>query len=342
MAKSVKGRGRRWLMAMLVLLLVAVLAVAGYLVNVLGFGDQPLASDGSREVIVEPGDGFNAVLGKLRKAGVSEGSDLQWKVLAKLTRAGGRIQVGEYAIAPGATPQRVLMQMSRGEVVRRKFTIVEGRNFRELRSELQAEPMLEDVIGALSDVEIMAKLGRGGTSPEGRFLPETYLYTRGTSDLQILERALEAMDEQLAEAWAGRREGLPLKDPEQLLTLASIIEKETGLAVERPQIAGVFLRRLEKGMLLQTDPTVIYGMGSAYDGNIRKADLERDTPYNTYRRAGLTPTPIAMPGKAALHAAAQPAPGSALYFVASGDGAHVFSDNLGDHNAAVRKYQLKR
>jgi len=322
----------------------AALAVVGYLfyVNVLDFADQPLASDGPREVIVEPGDGFNSVLAKLRRAGVTEGSDLQWRVLGKLSGAAGRIQVGEYEIAPNATPARVLEQMSNGEVVQRKFTIVEGRNFRELRAELQANTQLEHEIGKMSDAELMAALGRRGTPPEGRFLPETYAFTRGTSDLQILARALKSMDEELADAWQGRRGGLPLKDPGQLLTLASIVEKETGLAVERPQIAGVFLRRLEKGMLLQTDPTVIYGMGSAYDGNIRKADLERDTPWNTYRRAGLPPTPIAMPGKAALLAVAHPAGGSSLYFVASGGGGHVFNDSLEAHNAAVRKYQLKR
>jgi UPF0755 protein len=325
------------------LFLVVLSAVVGYLyyANVLGFADQPLASDAPREVIVEPGDGFNTVLAKLRKAGVSEGSDWQWRVLGKISGAAGRIQVGEYEIAPDATPRSLLAKMAKGEVVRRKFTIVEGWNFRELRAALQAEPQLEHAIANLSDAEIMAKLGSSG-APEGRFLPETYVFTRGTSDLEILARALEAMDKELDEAWAQRREGLPFERKDQLLTLASIVEKETGLARERPEIAGVFVRRLQKGMLLQTDPTVIYGMGSAYDGNIRKADLERDTPFNTYRRAGLPPTPIAMPGKAALLAAAHPAGGQALYFVASGGGGHVFNDSLDAHNAAVRKYQLKR
>jgi UPF0755 protein len=334
-----KGKRGRWFMVVAI----AIFAAVGYLfyVNVLDFADQPLTSDAPREVIVEPGDGFNAVLAKLRRAGVTEGSDLQWRVLGKLSGAAGRIQVGEYEIAPNATPARVLEQMSNGEVVQRKFTLVEGRNFRELRAELQANTQLEHEIDKMSDAELMAALGRRGTPPEGRFLPETYVFTRGTSDLQILARALKSMDEALAKAWQGRREGLPLKDPDQLLTLASIVEKETGLAVERPQIAGVFLRRIEKGMLLQTDPTVIYGMGTAYDGNIRKADLERDTPWNTYRRAGLPPTPIAMPGKAALLAVAHPSGGSALYFVASGGGGHVFNDSLEAHNAAVRKYQLK-
>jgi UPF0755 protein len=339
-AKQSTRRSGRLFLAMLV----ALVAVGGYLfyVNTLGFADQPLASDGPREVIVEPGDGFNTILSKLRKSGISEGSDLQWKALAKTLGAAGRIQVGEYAIAPNATPRKLLQQMSNGEVVQRKFTIVEGRNFRELRADLQADPQLEDAIARLSDAQVMARLGRQGVAAEGRFLPETYAFTRGTTDLEILARAAKAMDRELAEAWDGRRDGLPLKDPGQLLTLASIVEKETALATERPQIAGVFIRRLEKGMLLQTDPTVIYGIGPAYDGNIRRKDLERDTPYNTYTRAGLPPTPIAMPGKAALLAAAHPAGGSSLYFVASGGGGHVFNDNLDAHNAAVRKYQLGR
>jgi UPF0755 protein len=334
-----RRRGRWFLLGLVVLL-----AGVGYLfyVNTLGFADQPLASDGARELIVEPGDGFNAVLSKLRKAGVSEGSDLQWKALAASMDAAAHIQVGEYAIPPGSTPRQLLLKFASGDVVQRRFTIVEGWNFRELRTMLQANAELGDEIATLSDPELMARLGRKGLPPEGRFLPETYAFTRGTTDLQILERAARAMDKALDEVWSQRDEGLPYADPGQLLTMASIVEKETGLASERPQIAGVFVRRLQKHMLLQTDPTVIYGMGSAYDGNIRKSDLERDTPWNTYRRAGLPPTPIAMPGKAALLAAAHPAEGNALYFVASGGGGHVFSDNLDAHNAAVRKYQLRR
>ncbi len=186
----------------------------------------------------------------------------------------------------------------------------------------------------------MAKLGQPGQHPEGRFLPETYLYQRGDTDLQVLRRAHAAMDKALAEAWDARAKDLPLQSPEQALILASIVEKETGLAAERPQIAGVFVRRLQLGMKLQTDPSVIYGIGSAYDGNIRKRDLETDTPYNTYTRTGLTPTPIAMPGRDALRAATNPAPGDSLYFVAIGDGsgAHAFSANYAEHNAAVARY----
>jgi UPF0755 protein len=335
-----KARRGRWLL----LALLALLGAGGYLfyVNTLGFADQPLASDGGRELIVEPGDGFNAVIAKLRKAGVSEGSDLQWKALAASMDAAAHIQVGEYAIPAGSTPRQLLRKFASGEVVQRKFTIVEGWNFRELRTMLQANEPLGDAIATLSDAELMARLDRKGVPPEGRFLPETYAFTRGTTDLQILERAARAMDAELDRAWQQRENGLPFKDAKDLLTLASIVEKETGLASERPQIAGVFVRRLDKGMLLQTDPTVIYGMGSAYNGNIRKADLERDTPWNTYRHAGLPPTPIAMPGKAALEAAAHPAGGQSLYFVASGGGGHVFNDSLDAHNAAVRKYQLHR
>ena len=188
----------------------------------------------------------------------------------------------------------------------------------------------------------MTKLGRPGVHPEGRFLPETYDYTRGSHDLDVLKRAAKAMDGELATAWKSRNKALPLKDAGQALVLASIVEKETAKPDERPRIAGVFVRRLKIGMLLQTDPTVIYGLGSSYDGNIHKRDLLTDTPYNTYMRAGLPPTPIAMPGRAALQAATHPEPGDALYFVARGDGSHEFTSNLADHSRAVAKYQLGR
>ena len=333
-----KRRLGSWFLMFLLLLGTAV----GYLyyVNVLAFGNQPLASDAPREVIVEPGDGFTVVLSKLRAAGISEGSDWQWRLLGKLSGNASKIQVGEYEIKPDATPNSLLAKMARGDVVQRRFTVIPGRNFRELRALLQADQQLDDEIATMSDAEVMATLGRPRVSPEGRFLPETYAYTRGTTDLQILERAMKAMDKQLDASWTGRDPGLPLKDPDQLLTLASIVEKETGLAAERPQIAGVFVRRLQKGMLLQTDPTVIYGMGSRYGGNIRKSDLLADTPYNTYTRAGLPPTPIAMPGVAALEAVANPAPGEALYFVAIGDGSgrHLFARTLAEHQANVGRY----
>jgi UPF0755 protein len=253
----------------------------------------------------------------------------------------GKLQVGEYAVTSGLTPRQLLQRIARGEVVQRKFTIVEGWNFRDLRRMLAADPLVEHPANTLDDAALMAALGRRGQHPEGRFLPETYVFTRGTDELALLDRAAKAMDIALAAAWDGRDKDLPFDSPTQLLTLASIVEKETGRASERPQIAGVFVRRMKLGMLLQTDPTVIYGMGEAYAGNIRRKDLETDTPYNSYTRAGLPPTPIAMPGLDALRAAAHPASGNALYFVARGGGAHQFSASLDEHNAAVRRYQLR-
>lgn len=306
------------------------------------FSNRAFGFNQEHVLVVERGDGFNEVLKKIRALDIEQGSDVEWKVLAATMKAAAHLQVGEYAITPEMTPRKLLNRLKNGEVVQHKFTIVEGWNFRDLRADLARDSQLAHEINQLSDAEIMAKLGRAGHWPEGRFLPETYLYTRGASDLLILDRAAKAMDKALAQAWAARAKNLPLNSPEELLTLASIVEKETGQASERPQIAGVFIRRMKLGMRLQTDPTVIYGMGSAYDGNIRRQDLLNDTPYNTYTRAGLPPTPIAMPGKQALQAAAHPANGTALYFVARGNGAHFFSGTLDEHNAAVRKYQLKQ
>ena len=326
-----------------VAMIVAVVVLGMFWQRTQAFADRPLVLDQKERVLlVESGDGFNAVLGKLRELGVYQGHDLEWKTLARTLKDSNRLQVGEYAITSGLTPRVLLLRLAKGEVIQRKFTIVEGWSFRDLRAALSADAQLEDQIDQLSDAEIMDKLGRSGEFPEGRFLPETYVYTRGTGELALLDRAAKAMDQALADAWQSRAKELPLESPEELLTLASIVEKETGLASERPQIAGVFVRRLRMGMRLQTDPTVIYGMGSAYAGNIRKSDLETDTPYNPYTRAGLPPTPIAMPGKDALEAVAHPAAGDALYFVARGNGAHYFSANLAEHNAAVRKYQLRR
>ena len=335
-------RGRSRLSFVLVIAFIAVL-LGVFWQRTQGFADHSLQLDDSEHVLlVEPGDGFNSVLAKVRKLGISQGNDLEWKALASLLHVAGRLQVGEYAVDAGMTPRELLLRLGRGEVIQRKFTIVEGWNFRQVRAALQVDAHLVDEIEKLGDSEVMDKLGRKGLHPEGRFLPETYVFTRGAGELSILGRAADAMDTALAKAWESRDKDLPLKSPDEMLTLASIVEKETGLASERPQIAGVFVRRLRIGMRLQTDPTVIYGIGSAYDGNIRKADLERDTPYNTYLRFGLPPTPIAMPGQAALDAAAHPTDGDALYFVAQGNGGHHFSADLAEHNAAVRKYQLKR
>ena len=306
-----------------------------------GFADTPIAGlHGGETVLVQRGDSLVAVLSKLRALGVREGSTLEWQALARQLGAAGRIQVGEYALDPGTTPRALLVRMRDGKVVAHRFTIVEGWNLRELRAALAKAPLLEHDASVLGDGALMKALGHPGEHPEGRFLPETYAFTRGDGELDVLARAFVAMDKALDHAWSTRAPNLPLASKQQALVLASIVEKETGVAEERPAIAGVFVRRLQRGMKLQTDPSVIYGLGAAYDGNIRRADLLADTPYNTYTRAGLPPTPIAMPGRAAIDAATHPAAGDALYFVAVGDGSgrHVFTATLAEHQAAVRQY----
>jgi len=324
-------------------LLAAVAGIWGWR-GYVAFADSPLlsadAAAETRTLLVERGDSFPRVLGKLGQAGVDGGTRLYWRLLARELDVAGRIQVGEYALDPGLTPRTLLMRLREGAVIRYRFTIVEGWSIRDLRAALAAAQPLAQTLDALDDAALMAHLGRAGVHPEGRFLPETYLYVRGESDLDLLRRAADALDRALAEAWASRTDGLPLNTPEEALVLASIIEKETGIAEERARIAGVFVRRLNLGMRLQTDPTVIYGMGSAFHGNLRRVDLTTDTPYNTYTRAGLPPTPIAMAGAAALRAAVHPEPGDALYFVAVGDGSgrHVFSPTLAEHNRAVAAY----
>jgi len=336
--------GRLKLALALVLIAGAVFA-AMWWQRTLGFAERGLALPPQaqpRVLVIERGDGFNAVLDKLRALGITQGSDLEWRLLARSLGVAGKLQVGEYDVTPGLSPEALLRRLAAGEVIQRKFTIVEGWNFRDLRAALAASEQLKPSSAGLDDAAVMRKLGRGGVFPEGRFLPETYVFTRGTDDLAILDRAAKAMDVALQEAWDGRQADLPFANADELLTLASIVEKETGLASERPQIAGVFVRRLRLGMRLETDPTVIYGMGTAYAGNIRKKDLQADNPYNTYQRSGLPPTPIALPGKAALQAAAHPAAGDSLFFVARGNGAHHFSATYAEHSAAVRRYQLRR
>lgn len=306
-----------------------------------GFADAPLSGiEAGTTLQVARGDSFRRVLARLREAGVRDGHDLEWQLLARELGADARVQVGEYALEPDMTPRTLLQRMRDGRVISYRFTIVEGWNMRELRAALARATPLVQTIGELDDAALMEALGRPGVHPEGRFLPETYVYTRGDSDLDVLRRANAALERVLEQAWAERAPDLPLASPDEALVLASIIEKETGIAEERARIGGVFVRRLKLGMRLQTDPTVIYGMGASFDGNIRRADLLADTPYNTYTRDGLPPTPIAMAGADAIHAATQPADGDELYFVAVGDGSgrHVFSPTLEAHNAAVRQY----
>lgn len=335
---------RRWRGPGLILLLLVLIAAGAALFLYRGytaFADAPLRGvEAGQTFTVERGDSFQRVLARLREVGVVEGHELEWRALGRQLGADARIQVGEYPLDPSLTPRELLLRMRDGKVIHHRFTIVEGWNIRELRAALErAEPLVR-TIGNLDDAALMAALDREGVHPEGRFLPETYLYTRGDRDIDVLRRANASLEAALDEAWASRAPDLALQDREQALVMASIIEKETGVVDERPQISGVFNRRLQVGMRLQTDPTVIYGMGADYDGNIRRRDLQTDTPYNTYTRDGLPPTPIAMAGKAAIEAATHPAEGDALYFVAVGDasGRHVFSRTYAEHNVAVREY----
>lgn len=253
-----------------------------------------------------------------------------------------RIRAGSYAVLPGATPRTLLSKMVEGDEQLETVRLIEGRSWREFRAELARAPRLKPTTAAMSDAELMTAIGAPGISPEGRFFPDTYAYSVGVSDLLVLKRAYAKMQQELAAAWAARTPGGVLKTPEQALTLASIVEKETGREADRALVAGVFSNRLRVGMPLQTDPSVIYGLGERFDGNLRRVHLETDGPYNTYTRPGLPPTPIAMPGRASLLAAVKPAPTQALYFVARGDGSSQFSSTLADHNRAVNQYQRGR
>jgi len=250
-----------------------------------------------------------------------------------------RIRAGSYEIDRQVSPRHLLQKMVLGDETLATVRIIEGWNFRQLRAELARADTLKPTTAGLGDEEVMALLGAPGLSPEGRFFPDTYAYSKGSTDLAVLERAYHAMQQRLAAAWASRAADTPLRSADEALTLASIVEKETGLATDRPKVAGVFTNRLRLGMPLQTDPTVIYGLGTQFDGNLRKRDLLADTPYNTYTRAGLPPTPISMPGKASLEAAVRPEATKALYFVARGDGSSEFSETLPAHNRAVNQYQ---
>ena len=290
------------------------------------------------ELDIEPGTTPRGVAQEVVKAGVRTDA----RLLYAWFRVSGKdrlIKAGNYELAAGVTPHELLLKLARGEASLKALTIVEGWNWRQVRAALAREEFLRKDSASLTDEAIMAELDRPGIAPEGRFFPDTYTYAKGSSDLAVLARALHAMDRRLADAWQMRAASTPLKSADEALILASIVEKETGKAADRAQIAGVFSNRLRVGMLLQTDPSVIYGLGAKFDGNLRKRDLQTDTPWNTYTRAGLPITPIAMPGKAALMAAVQPEQTKALYFVARGDGSSHFSATLDEHNRAVNRYQ---
>lgn len=332
---------RSWLVNGLVLFVSGVLVVFAVLyVRYQQFLQQPLAVPADGLVYaVKSGSSLSGLANELRQLGVIE----QPRFLTLLGReldAAHRLQAGEYRLEPDMTPRELMQALIDGDVIQYSHTIIEGQTFRELLAAIRTNDAITTTLESGHDNEIMAVLGYADEYPEGRFLPDTYYFPRGTTDVEFLQRAYAATAQRLATAWQDREKGLPLEDSYQALILASIVEKETGRTDERPRIAGVFIQRLRKGMRLQTDPTVIYGMGEDFDGNIRRRDLQTDTPYNTYTRSGLPPTPIAMPGVDAIQAVMHPDENGYLYFVARGDGSHYFSRTLQEHNMAVKKYQL--
>ncbi len=300
---------------------------------------------GQASVVVMPGSGLGVITRQLQHAGaLPEGhlDALEFRLLAFASGDANRLKAGLYVLQTPVTPLQLLHKLANGEVTPLQVRFIEGWTFAQIRAALDANPWIRHDSAGMSDAEVMRALDMHQASPEGWFFPSTYDVTVGGSDLSVLRRAYALMQQHLQQAWAGRASGLPYASPVQALTMASIIEKETGQASERPLVASVFINRLHLGMRLQTDPTVIYGMGSAFDGNLRKNDLQTDTPYNTYTRAGLPPKPIAMPGMASIEAALHPLASNDLYFVARGDGTHVFSARLADHNRAVARYQKLR
>lgn len=292
------------------------------------------------EFTVASGSGLKAVARQLAADGVLAEGETFW-ILGRLLGKDRVIQAGTYRLDKPLTPLEILDKLARGDVVFLDMVFIEGTTFRQWLARLAAQPRVRQTLAGKTDAQLRALFGTEQPL-EGWFFPDTYRFAPGTSDVDILKAAHAAMKKRLADAWAAREAGTPLKTPYEALILASIIEKETGLAAERPTIAAVFLNRLRRGMRLQTDPTVIYGMGESFDGNIRKKDLTADTRWNTYTRDGLPPTPIAMPGGASLKAAVNPAPADYLYFVARGDGSHEFTRTLEEHNRAVAKFQLKK
>lgn len=299
--------------------------------------------DDSVDLAIAPGSSAGSISRNIAKAtGGGAAQELLLTAWLRISGKAGELKAGSYEIMAGESPRALIDKIAAGRQSLRSVTFIEGWNWRQVRAALAKAPHLKNDSAALTDAQLMERLGRKGVHPEGRFFPDTYRYAKNASDLTVLRAALQTMDKQLAAAWEARSAELPLKSPDELLIMASIVEKETGAAKDRATISGVFANRLNINMRLQTDPTVIYGLGEAFDGNIRKRDLQTDTPYNTYTRAGLPPTPIAMPGQAALLAAAQPAQTRALYFVARGDGTSEFSETLDAHNRAVNKYILGR
>ncbi|MGZ8219158.1 endolytic transglycosylase MltG, partial [Methylomagnum sp.] len=327
------GQRRRVYGLIAVLILVIGIVAGGWWMAYQASADRPLDLAQTAYFEIGKGEGLPSIAKRLEAQGVVEA--LRFEALVMAEGAKGRLKYGEYEISPGISLRGLLDKFIAGRVRQHAVTIVEGWNFAETLAALARHPALvAEVAGQPAD-QIMIKLGTPGLPPEGRFFPDTYFVIKGTTDLDVLKRAYGKMRTVLDQEWRNRAEPLPLRSPDEALTLASIVEKETARPEERPAVAGVFVRRLLKGMRLQTDPTVIYGMGAAYAGNITKDDLRRDTPYNTYTRAGLPPTPIALPGLPAIRAALHPDSGNSLYFVSRGNGSHVFSATLDEHQRAV-------
>jgi len=325
----------------LVFRLVALLliAVVGLAASFSWWSQQPIAlSEETLEFRVMPGSSLRAAVRQMNEAGVPVDPDL-FVLLARWQGKSGAIKAGTYSTTTAQTPASLLEMLASGRVTQASITLVEGWTFRQFRARLDAHPALRHDTVGMSEAQIIARLGLRLNSLEGRLFPDTYLFDKESSDLEVIARAVSSMQARLDETWAQRPPGLPYKAADEVLIMASIIEKETGREEDRTMVAAVFVNRMRIGMRLQTDPTVIYGLGEAFDGNLRKIHLQTDTPYNTYTRAGLPPTPIAMPGLASLRAAVAPAASNAMYFVARGDGTSQFSRTLDEHNRAVNRYQ---
>lgn len=328
-------RIKRWLFISLVSV-VSLAAWLGY------YAISPLKlQPSSQEIIIAPNSGLRSIANQLVAQGVLH-EPWRFILLAKLLNKEQNLQAGSYILNKNVSPYQLLLSLNYGKATQGSVTFIEGRTFAQMRDKLAKNDAVKQTITALTDREIMQLLGSKYTSPEGLFFPDTFYFNRHTPDIALLKISYDSMQAKLNKAWQTRDPNLPYKDSYEALIMASIVEKETGKPSERPMIAGVFINRMRFGMRLQTDPTVIYGMGANYDGNIRKKDLLTDTPYNTYTRGGLPPTPIAMPGIASIEAALHPAETKALYFVGKGDGSHEFSNNLNEHNRAVVRYQLKK
>lgn len=328
-------RIKRWLFISLVSLVLLAAWLGYYAISPLRL--QP----SSQEIIIAPNSGLRSIANQLVTQGVLR-EPWRFILLAKLLNKEQYLQAGSYTLNKNVSPYQLLLSLNYGKATQGSVTFIEGRTFAQMREKLAKNDAVKQTTTALSDREIMQLLGSKYTTPEGLFFPDTFYFNRHTPDIALLKISYDSMQAKLNKAWQTRDPNLPYKDSYEALIMASIVEKETGKPSERPMIAGVFINRMRFGMRLQTDPTVIYGMGVKYDGNIRKKDLLTDTPYNTYTRGGLPPTPIAMPGMASIEAALHPAETKALYFVGKGDGSHEFSNNLNEHNRAVVRYQLKK